>query len=517
VPEVAAADAQAPSVLTFDVGTSSVRALLYDARANAIAGSAAQLSHEMTTTPDGGVFCDAAALFDRTATAIDRALATAGDAGKQIAAVASDTFWHNVLGVDADGAAITPVYTWADTRSDAAATQLRHELDERAVHARTGCMIHPMYLPAKLRWLADAEPDAMCRAKYWMSFAEYFAFRCFGRRACSLSMASGTGLLDLNGKTWDETVLAALPINGDQLSPLVDVDEPMQGLSPEFARRWPALANLPWYPSIGDGAASNIGSGGVDDERIAINAGTSTAMRLVIRAASVTVPDGLWAYRVDGSHFVVGGAESNGGNVWAWLNERLRLADEPTVERAIAAMLPDSHGLTVLPFLAGERSPNYNARARGAITGMHLDTTGPEIARAFIEAMSYRLGFMHRIIADAYPQAKEIIVSGSALLHSAVWMQILADVLGKPLVVSGEAEATSRGAALIALANIGALRSWADAPAPLGAMIQPNMAVHRVYCAAMERQQRLYDAVVPPRTAQGSASVGTECETVIGA
>src|SRR5205085_2663873 len=139
---------------------------------------------------------------------------------------------------------------------------------------------------------------------------------------------------------------------------------------------------------------------------------------------------------------------------------------------------PDGHGLSVLPFLAGERSPNYNAGARGAISGLRLDTTAPEIARAFLEAMTYRLGFMHRIIAANYPDADEIIISGSALLHNPTWMQMLADVLGKPLVVSEEAEATSRGAALIGLTQLGVIPSWSDVPVALGRTIAPDKAAH---------------------------------------
>ncbi len=254
----------------------------------------------------------------------------------------------------------------------------------------------------------------MRRAAYWMSFAEYFHFKCFGdARVLALDGVRKLGCSISTSRRGTRGSCAALPIDGDQLSPLRDVDTPMVGpVRAHYAARWPALAHVPWYLSLGDGAASNLGSGGVNGQRIAVNAGTSTAMRLVLRADAVRVPDGLWAYRVDGRHFVVGGAESNGGNVWAWLKERMRLEEDATTTEAIAAVPPDGHGLTVLPFLAGERSPNYNAGARGALIGLHLDTTAPEIARAFLEAISYRLGFMYRIIARAYPDAREIIISG---------------------------------------------------------------------------------------------------------
>jgi gluconokinase len=153
----------------------------------------------------------------------------------------------------------------------------------------------------------------------------------------------------------------------------------------------------------------------------------------------------------------------------------------------------------VLPFLAGERSPYYNGAARGAIVGLSLDTTAAEILRALIEAVCYRLGLMYRILSGAFPEAEQVIGSGAALLQNATLGQILADVMGKPLVMSEEAEATSRGAALIALEQLRAIPSWQAAPAAFGATIQPDMAAHRVYQAAIERQERLYRAVVPPR------------------
>jgi gluconokinase len=497
--EIPMAQAETPFVLTFDVGTSSARALLYDARARSIEGMLAQIPHEMETTADGGVFTDADELVERTSQVIDAVLKKAGARADAISGVASDTFWHNVLGVDRDGKAVTPLYIWADTRSERAAIQLRHEVDEEAVHQRTGCMLHPMYLPAKLRWLSEDEPERFKRGAYWMSFAEYFALRCFGTRACSLSMASGSGLLNLNEKRWDRDIIAALPIDAEQLSPLIDVGEPYRGLAGEYARRWPALKDVPWYPSLGDGAASNLGSGGVTGSQIAVNVGTSTAMRVVMRASRVNVPRGLWAYRVDGEHIIVGGAESNGGNVRAWFQDRFKVEADDALARAVAAVPPDGHGLTVLPFLAGERSPNYNGAARGAVTGLSLDTTPAEVLRAFIEAICYRLGLMYRILAESYPQAEHIIGSGAALLQNPTMCQILADVIGKPLVVSEEAEATSRGAALIALEQLRAIPSWEGMPAAFGETMEPDMAAHRVYQAAIERQERLYRAVVPPR------------------
>ncbi|HEY8287607.1 MAG TPA: FGGY family carbohydrate kinase, partial [Chloroflexota bacterium] len=253
--------AQDPLILALDVGTSSVRAVLYDGHARPVEGTMVQLAHQMRETVDGGVDTGANQLLARVEDCIDGALRQAGPLGERIAAVACDTFWHNVLGVSERGAAVTPVYTWADTRAAAAAEALKSDLDQAAMHARTGAVLHPSYLPAKLRWLQDTgpraplSPAARTRIRHWLSFADFLGLRFFGQRTTSVSMASGSGLLDQHTCDWDAEVLRAIPLDRAQLPDLRD--EPYRGLRPAYARRWPHLARIPWFPAWGDGATSN--------------------------------------------------------------------------------------------------------------------------------------------------------------------------------------------------------------------------------------------------------------------
>lgn len=162
------------------------------------------------------------------------------------------------------------------------------------------------------------------------------------------SAAAWTGLLDRVALAWDAPLLAHLGLPAETLSPLVDVSEPLHGLVEPLARRWPTLSAVPWFRAIGDGAAANVGSGCVGAERVALTLGTTGALRMALDTVA-TVPSGLWCYRVDRRYALVGGATSEGGNVYAWLNQTLRLGDPEAVEREIAAFPPDGHGLTVLP------------------------------------------------------------------------------------------------------------------------------------------------------------------------
>jgi gluconokinase len=506
---VARQQAQTPLMLTLDVGSSSLRASLYDWNGNVVEGLECRSGYQLDVTPDGGVEKDPDELFEITCKAIDNLLESAGELAGQIGGVAFDTFWHSLMGVDAQHRPTTPLFTWADTRSAPTARQLARETDEKALHARTGCKLHPTYPLAKLRWLSGVMPVIFRRTALWLSFGEYFYLRLFGQTVCTISMASGTGLFDQNKRTWDAEAVELAHISDQKLAPLGDINTPLQNLRLEFASRWQTLASVPWFGAIGDGAAGNLGSGCYAPDRIAVMVGTSGAMRVVVNAQEVQTPAGLWCYHADYDRFVAGGALSEGGNFFAWTRNLFKLPSIEESERELAKLEPDGHGLTVLPFLTGERAPGWNADARAALTGLSLDTTPLEILRAGMESIAFRFGILHGLLKPYLPDKCQIIASGGALLNSPVWMQILADVLNHPVIASGEGETTSRGAALLALEQLGAFggRQGANkeetvkgdlsrAAFRFGDTFEPSLATHNRYVAAMERQRVLYEKLL---------------------
>lgn len=485
-----------PLVVTVDVGSSSVRARCFDARGRALP-AAGQHPYALDVTADGGVEVDAERLLALAAGTLDGLLAQLGADAGAVGAVAVATFWHSLLGVGADGRAATPVYTWADTRSAGAAARLRARLDPAAYHARTGCVLHPSYLPARLEWLRAEFPATAAAVRRWMSFGEYLQWRLFGEARCSLCMASASGLFDQHRQAWDAPTLAALGLDPEALSPLVDLDAPFRGLRGEFARRWPALRAVPWLPALGDGACSNVGAGCATPERAALMVGTSGAMRVCWRAERVTVPPGLWCYRVDRRRVLLGGALSNAGSVYAWLADTLRLGPPEALEREVALLPPDAHGLTLLPFLAGERSPGWLASARAAIVGLSLATRPVDILRAGLETVAYRFALIHARLAEACPRLAEVVATGAALAASRTWTGIIADVLGVPVARSAEPEASSRGAALLALETLGALPAADAVPAAVGETLHPDPERHARYRAGLARHQALYGLLRP--------------------
>ena len=350
-------------VIALDLGTSSARATLYDLHGRAVPGRFHQVTYAPTLTHDGGVEHDPTVLLEAVATCLDAI--TRASRHDDIRAVGVTTFWHGLLGFDAARRPITPIFTWADSRSAPDAALLRGALDDATLHERTGCHLHSSYWPAKLRWLARERPADVARVAFWGSIGEHLELALFGETATSVSMASGTGLFDQETLRWDTEALAAAGVESDRLFPLADAGG-RRGLRAPWSGRWPALRSVPWFPAVGDGAASNVGSDCIDPSRIALNVGTSAAIRLVT-ADHGTAPPGLWRYRVDRRRALVGGATSEGGNVHAWCRDVLKLPPADEVERDLAERAPDSHGLTLLPFLAGERAPGWRGDRRATI------------------------------------------------------------------------------------------------------------------------------------------------------
>jgi len=475
------------SVLVLDIGSSSVRSSLWDEQGGS-EGEAAQLEHRARSAPDGTAEIDPDGLLDLVTQALDAAM----EKGPEVEAVAISTMWHSLLGLDGDGQPLTPVYSWADRRAAAAAAQLRGELDEDAVHQRTGCRLHSSYWPAKLGWLREIDADRFGRVRAWVSPGEYVQRRLLGDAAASISMASGTGLLDQRTCEWDEELTRGIE---DALPPIDDT--PRSGLRPEWAERWPGLREVPWFPAWGDGACSNLGSGCGTLERAALMVGTSGALRVLWRSEDVPeIPRGLWRYRADAQRVVIGGSLSDGGSVFAWLDRLTRLPeDRAEMERAIAEMAPDAHGLTVLPLLSGERGPGWSDAAGATIAGLTPATEPLHLLRAGLEAVALRFRLIELELREALPGERDVVGTGGGLVKSPAWTQIMADALGRPVALSEVEEGSSRGAALLALEALGHLERAEEVEAPLGETYEPDEDRTGAYRGALERQQALYDAV----------------------
>lgn len=465
--------------LAIDIGSSSVRVLAYDAKGHAIPALSVQRRYEAATTSDGGAEFDAAQLLEYVLSCIDEACALL-TADQSIIAVGTDTFATNLIGLDAESQPLTPVYMWNDTRSRDFVSQLG--LDPEAAHDRTGTYPHVSYWPSRLRWIKAQHPEICARVKRWLSIGEWLHLKLFGMARVSTSIAAWTGMLNRRSGQWDTESLRAAEIDEQQLSTISDV--PFERLDGAFAARWPNLHAARWYPALSDGYTANIGCGCTTTEQAALTIGTSGALRTLVTYMPEHLPRGLFCYRVSAEQSLVGGAVSNAGNVFAWLKKTLKIEHDPFETDAA----PDSHGLTVLPFWAGERSMGWHVDAQAAIMGMTLNTAPDQIARAALEAVIYDLVRIQRTLEEWLHHPPMIIAAGGVLAASPGWAQAAADAFGCDVAISAEAESSARGTALLALGL--------QAVSEIGAVYHARPTFTERYHNAMSRQQRMYDLMM---------------------
>jgi gluconokinase len=440
-----------PRVLAIDVGTSSVRAAVFDAEAEERKPARRRYPGET----------DPARIVTLVREAVDEAVG-----GQPYDAVGGSCFGHSLLALDERGQPLTEILGWRDTRSADAAERLSRRVDAEAVHNRTGCHVHTSYWPAKLAWLAAERPEVWRATRRFVSFCDYVYAELLGPAVpASTSMASATGLFDLHARAWDRELLETLGVEAERLPDISDAT--VEG----------------WYPALLDGACSNLGAGCMTRERAALMIGTSGAFRTVHDTAQAHVRPGLFTHWVDDRRVVEGGSLSDGGSLVHWLGETLKSAGGSLADRD-----PDTHGLTFLALLGGERSPGWHQHAKGAIRGLTFGTTPLDIQQAALEGVA----FTFAAVADLMPEVEEVVATGGTLLRDDDWLQIMADGLGRPVTVSGVREASLRGAAVVALERLG------ESPprGALGRVVEPRLDRADAYRAARERHRELYEQTI---------------------
>lgn len=509
--------------LAIDLGSSSVRAIVFES-SGAPEGSetslaarpgamARRLRHLSTTKPGQATF-SAASYLDDLVACIDELHSQGSLDG--VRAVATDSQWHSVVAVGADGTASSEVISWADTQAGEARAG-RGPGTERGSHdwedlrQRTGCAYAAMYWPRKLPWLRQCLGQPLPDWARFVGLAEYVGLHLLGDPSMSVSMASATGMLETASQSWDAEALDLAATQEKELPPIAPAG--WRGrLQGEWARRWPELAGVDWWPCLGDGAAANLGVGCDTPKRAALTVGTSAAARAVRPRASAQarLAASLWRYCVDSERFVLGAAYSSGGQLYSWalsLWEGASTAPTGATGGAAGAAGGVSHevrydlampvgagsdGVIVLPWHAGARPPATPVGSgRGCVLGLGLGHGGAHITSAAVEAVCFQLADGLAALEEAAGDDLVPVVNGGAIERAPWWQERLASCLGREVFVTDVPETTARGAAAQALGV-----DLAGA-APPGRRVEPVGQDIGPLAEARQRWREYYSELVP--------------------
>ena len=439
-------ESSGPYVLGIDVGSTASRGGLYDSTGRPVKGSKQRIAHEFSSDYDGTSAIDADQVVAECREVIEGIVAFAESGGLRIEGVAMDSFASSLVLVDAEGNALTSAITYADSRCARYVGVLRGQIDESAYHRRTGVRLHTSYHPARLAWLKAEHPELLRKTATVMTIGEYVYLKLGGVRGIATSTAAWSGVLNLQTGLIDAEILDAVGVSPDLF------DEVRTPQDPAFPRdtAWAALNDIAWFHAIPDGWPSNVGPGATDETTVAVAAATSGAMRVILPTIPETVQEGLWCYRLDDSHAILGGAINDVGRALAWL-EKVIAPVNPDALRERLAGDPDPETPHGLPFFSGERATGWAADAKAALTGISNDTTALDVWYGVIESIAVSYERIWEQLDTAGAAATRVIASGSVTTEYPTWLQVLANTLGADVIPLEMKRATLRGTALIAL------------------------------------------------------------------
>ncbi len=454
-----------PLWIGIDIGTTGVRVVGYHPDGTSV-GSVAR-EYRLNSPHPGWAEQDAGQI-------LDAAMAVLRGFGEALAqrnlrpdGLAISSAFHTFLAYDGDGRPASTLMTWADIRSQRSVEEMKGAFgDVFAVYARTGCPMNPIYPVTKIAWMRREDSEAYSRATHFGSIKDFVFRTLTGEWVVDRSIASGSGLYNLFRAEWDRELVAYLGIDTDALPPIVSTDHSAP-LRTDIAESIGFPAGIPVVIGAGDGVLVNVGIGAVHHGQMSCTVGSSGAVRM-LNSEPLTDPRGrTWCYNLTDRMWVLGGAINNGGIVLSWLRDRLTeaspaLADQASSDiytmmtQAAAEVPAGADGLIMLPFLAGERAPYWNADARGTLLGLNLAHTNKHIIRAVLEGVGYRMHSVATALAEVAGPADEIRVSGN-FTRSELWIQILADIFDQPITVPAIDEGAAFGAAVLGFVSTGVL------------------------------------------------------------
>lgn len=436
-----------PFVLAIDIGTTSTKVLAVSAVGQVLKSH--QCFYPTHYSKPGFAEQDPKQILNAVLEGISATMKDIG-ADYQIAATCFSSAMHSLMAIDMGGEPLTPLIIWADTRSSEQAARLRNTVTGKKLHDQTGTAIHPMSPLCKLLWWKEHEPKLFQNAYKFISIKDYVIFHLSGEYLIDYSLASATGLFDIESLRWSEAALGLIGISTERLSKPVSIYNKVL-IKPDLRSIPSSLLEVPLFLGASDGCLSQLGSNAMDQGALTITVGTSGAVRRVGNKETKDPERKLFRYLLDEDTLIIGGATNNGTVILDWFAREFFSTPMSLSELTkLASQIPaGSEGLIALPFLQGERAPMYNPDARGVFFNVSLRHTRAHFIKALMEGVCFELRSIVKSVEAACGPSKKVLVSGG-FTHAPEWVQVLSNILGKELIVSGTHDASAMGAAQVA-------------------------------------------------------------------
>lgn len=492
-------------IITVDIGTTSMRAILYDADAHVVH------VHQRENMPeyfcDGRVEQDPAAWSSVLLDVLTGCARAANHHSIEPLCIAVTAQRSSVIPVDGDGIPLHPAIMWQDRRTAELAQAM--EADNPRVYQRTGLKISPVFSALKMTWLRRYRPDIWKKTRKMIGIQDWTLYLLTGRFVTDHTFASRTNLFNLEQREWDADLLALFEVDSAMLCDLVAPGAIVGGLTAALAEQTGLPAGLPVVTAGGDQQCAALGLGLFSGERAVSNTGTGSYlighaerpaldahMRLACNVSAVP------------GAYIVEAAVLTSGTIYRWFAESIfnpdgdgsHCFDTLNAEAQIAP--PGANGLLLLPHFKGCGAPYWDPGAKGAFFNLTLNTTRGEMARAILEGIAVEMKGSLELVENLCGPVHSVSVSGG-LTKADLFNQIQSDIFERPVVRLRNNEATSLGAWIAGAVAVGLETDHAAAFARVGDVTsartyRPDPANLDTYRRQCSQARALYQALARP-------------------
>jgi gluconokinase len=445
--------------LGIDIGTGSVKAVAVDPSGKQLASR--QQFYSTTVPQEGYAEQDPFLVFDAFISATMEMIQLIG---KLPAVISFSSAMHSVVVTDRSCKPLTQLILWSDSRSASIAAELRCTAQGKKIYEVTGTPIHAMSPLCKIMWLQKNRREILNENCMFISIKEFCWFQLFGEFVIDHSLASATGLFDIEKRKWFDESLKLAGINESQLSQPVPTSYINNRITARMAGQFEFSVPVDFCIGASDGCLANLGTHSIQPAVAALSIGTSGAIRICTPRPVRDSAMMNFNYILDEKNYVSGGAINNGGNVVQWLlqnflNQRIDDKSYTDLFEEIGQVSPGADGLIFLPYLQGERAPVWDEKCCGVYFGVRSIHERNHFLRASVEGICFALYQIMCALEDATGPIETLHASGG-FVKSPIWLLTLANITGKKIAVLQTDDASAIGAAFMGLKATGLINDY---------------------------------------------------------
>ena len=489
-------------LIGLDIGTSSTKAIAFDLLGNVI--SKCNIGYPIINPkPSWSEQCPDE-MFEAVINSIKSVINQNAEQGNKLLGVSFSAAMHGIIAVNKNGDKLTDCIIWADSRSVKYSESIKNSKIGHEIYMKTGTPIHPMSPLCKLAWMKENMSEIFNNTYKFISIKEYVFFKLFHKYVVDYSIASSTGLFDIYELGWNKNSLEVAGISADKLSTPVSPTQVYKGIDKKYAELMGIDIDIPFIIGGSDGCLANLGANAVKPGDAAVTIGTSGAIRIIADKPKNDESERIFSYILTEDHFVLGGPVNNGGIILRWFRdnfsqvelEKSVLLDVDTYEllTEVASKVPaGANGLIFLPYLLGERAPHWDANSKGVFFGINITHKREHFLRALLEGIIFGVYSVGKALEETTGNIDTIYATGG-FVRSELWVQMLADVFNKKVVIAESYESSCLGAVVLGMKAIGLINNIEEVEklVPISKTYMPDIKNHEVYMKTFEIYERLY-------------------------